>query len=53
MVQSGIFFEYGLKYQRPVMYIAEVLVKMCCLALIYSLLMDTHHYSQLLFILMC
>ena len=53
MVQSAIFFEYVLKYQRPVMRIAEVLVKMCRLALICSLLMDTHHYLQLLFILMC
>lgn len=53
IVQSAIFFDYVLKHQTTVMYIAEVFVKMACLALICSLLMDAHHHSQLLFILMC
>lgn len=35
------------------MCIAEVLVKMCRLALICSFLMDADHYSEVLFILMC
>lgn len=53
IVQSAIFFEYVLKYQRTVMCMAEVFVKMCHLALICSLLIEVHHHSQLLFILMC
>lgn len=53
IVQSVIFFEYVLKYQTTVTCIAEVLVRICRLSLICSLLMDTHHCSQLLFFLMC